>query len=78
MSAFTLEKNNNVAIISMNDTSVAQNVLNTGIQNDFEAIFDDIESDTSLTGLVFQSTKADCFIAGADISMLQEFLSHCF
>jgi len=60
MSAFTLEKNNNVAIISMNDTSVAQNVLNTAIQNDFEGIFEDIENDSSLTGLIFQSAKDDC------------------
>ena len=71
MSVFTLEKQDNIAIISMNDASVAQNVLNQGIQDDFERVFADIESDKSLTGLVFQSTKEDCFLAGADISMLQ-------
>ena len=72
MSVFTLEKNATIAIISMNDTSVAQNVLNQGIQDDFERVFGEIESDQSLTGLIFQSTKPNCFLAGADISMLQE------
>ena len=72
MSVFTLEKNATIAIISMNDTSVAQNVLNQGIQDDFERVFEEIESDQSLTGLIFQSTKPNCFLAGADISMLQE------
>ena len=71
MSVFTLEKNNTVAVISMNDTSVAQNVLNQDIQDDFERVFKEVESDNTLTGLIFQSTKPKCFLAGADISMLQ-------
>jgi len=71
MSIFTLEKNNGVAIISMDDQSLAQNVLNEQVQSDFETVFADVESDTSLTALVFKSNKPGCFIAGADITMLQ-------
>ena len=71
MSVFTLEKNDGIAVISMNDQSVAQNVLNKEIQREFENVFDDVANDPSLTGLVFQSTKPACFIAGADITMLQ-------
>ena len=71
MSVFTLEKKDGVAIISMDDQAVAQNVLNKEIQSEFEQVFDDIKADSSLKGLIFQSTKPGCFIAGADITMLQ-------
>ena len=68
---FTLEKNNSIAIISMNDEAVAQNVLNKEIQSDFERVFDEIENDNALKALIFKSGKEGCFIAGADINMLQ-------
>ena len=68
---FTLEKNSSIAIISMNDEAVAQNVLNKEIQSDFERVFDEIENDNALKALIFKSGKEGCFIAGADINMLQ-------
>lgn len=71
MSVFTLEKNNGVAIISMNDSDSAQNVLNKQIQDEFEQVFTSIENDPTVRALVFQSSKPNCFIAGADIGMLQ-------
>jgi len=71
MSVFTLEKQDGIAIISMDDQSLAQNVLNQGIQSEFEAVFAQVKADNQLKGLVFQSAKPGCFIAGADISMLQ-------
>lgn len=71
MSVFTLEKSDGIAIISMDDQSVAQNVLNKDIQSEFEHVFAEVNEDNDLTALVFQSTKPGCFIAGADISMLQ-------
>ncbi len=71
MSVFTLEKANGIATIIMNDPSQAQNVLNTQIQAEFEQVFTDVEADSSLSGLIFTSSKPKCFVAGADISMLQ-------
>lgn len=72
MSIFSLEKNDGIAVISMDDTSQAQNVLNTTISEEFEKVFAQVSSDRDLTALIFTSGKDDCFIAGADISMLQE------
>jgi len=71
MSVFTLEKNDGIAVITMNDPDVPQNVLNQGIQDEFETLFDDIRADQDLTALVFKSSKPGCFLAGADITMLQ-------
>ncbi len=75
MSVFTLQTQDGVAIITMNDPSQAQNVLNQDIQAEFEQVFNSVAADDSLTGLVFTSSKENCFIAGADISMLQSLTS---
>lgn len=71
MSSFILEKNDGLAIITMDMPDSPQNVLNDQIGQEFEAVFDDIENDTSLSALIFKSGKPGCFVAGADISMLQ-------
>nr|MBX2848819.1 fatty acid oxidation complex subunit alpha FadJ [Acidiferrobacterales bacterium] len=70
-SIFTLEKNNGIAVITMDDPSQAQNVLNSDVSEQFEKVFTQIEADTELLGLIFKSSKPKCFVAGADISMLQ-------
>lgn len=71
MSTFILEKNDGLAIITMSMADSPQNVLNDSIAEEFDAVFNDIESDSSLQALIFRSGKAGCFVAGADISMLQ-------
>ena len=71
MSSFILEKNNGLAIVTMDMPDSPQNVLNDNIGEEFETLFDNIEHDDSLTALIFKSGKAGCFVAGADISMLQ-------
>jgi 3-hydroxyacyl-CoA dehydrogenase/enoyl-CoA hydratase/3-hydroxybutyryl-CoA epimerase len=72
MSIFKLEKNDHIALITMNDPGQAQNVLNEAMQSEFEQIFTDVAADQSLKGLIFTSDKKDCFVAGADIAMLQK------
>lgn len=71
MSVFALDKYDDIAIITMDDESSPQNVLNQGIQREFDDVFNQVESDSTLKGLVFMSGKPDCFLAGADINMLQ-------
>jgi len=71
MSIFTLEKNNGIAVITMNDPSQPKNVLNESLQEEFGQILSSIETDKELTAMIFKSGKEDSFIAGADISMLQ-------
>lgn len=75
MSIFKLEKKDGVAIITMNDASLPQNVLNLSIQVEFEKILEDLSADKDLGGVIFTSDKPDCFIAGADINMLQQMQS---
>lgn len=72
MTVFDLHKDNGIAVVTMNDESQAQNVLNDGIQAEFEAVFQQVKADSELTALIFRSGKPGCFLAGADISMLQD------
>jgi 3-hydroxyacyl-CoA dehydrogenase/enoyl-CoA hydratase/3-hydroxybutyryl-CoA epimerase len=71
MTTFSIERNHGQAIVSMNIDGLPQNVLNETVGHEFEAMINDIEADSSLTSLIFQSTKPGCFVAGADISLLQ-------
>lgn len=71
MSTFSIEKSGGIAIMTMDIQEMPQNVLNESVGQAFETAFDEIESDSSLTALVFKSAKPGCFVAGADISMLQ-------
>lgn len=71
MKIFSLEKQDGIAIVTMDSPGVPQNVMNTAVEEEYQAIFADIAADKSLSGLIFTSGKPDCFLAGADISMLQ-------
>lgn len=71
MKLFDLQKQDNIAIVTMDCPGIPQNVLNKEAQADFEQVSADIRADSSLVGLIFTSGKKDCFLAGADISMLQ-------
>ena len=61
MKIFTIEKANGIAVISMNDPSQAQNVLNKVIQEEFESVFEQVSNDKELKGLIFKSHKPKCF-----------------
>ena len=71
MSVFSLEKKDNIAIVTMNDPSESKNVINQSLQNSFDSLFEDLQSDSSLKALIFRSGKPGCFLAGADISIFQ-------
>lgn len=72
MKIFSLEKDDGVVIVTMNDPNQVQNVLNEAIQEEFEQVITDVESDQSLTAMIFTSSKKDCFVAGADIELLSQ------
>ena len=71
MSSFKIEKNDGLAIVTMDTPDSPQNVLNETIGEEFQEVIDDLESDHSLKAMIFRSAKEGCFVAGADISMLQ-------
>ena len=71
MPYFTLKKQDDVAIIYLNQPRSPVNVLSLKMLNDFEKLMDTIESDADIKAAILFSLKPDCFIAGADI---KEFL----
>ncbi len=72
MKIFELEKHDDIAVITMNDPDQPQNVLNEAIQQEFEAVVAEIEKDSTLSAMIFTSSKPKCFVAGADIEMLSQ------
>lgn len=48
------------------------NSLNQGVIDDFNKILQEVESNPAIEATVIISGKPDCFIAGADITMLEK------
>eukprot|EP01130_Rhizamoeba_saxonica_P012439 TRINITY_DN5246_c0_g1_i1.p1 TRINITY_DN5246_c0_g1~~TRINITY_DN5246_c0_g1_i1.p1 ORF type:complete len:760 (-),score=218.00 TRINITY_DN5246_c0_g1_i1:33-2312(-) len=59
-----------VAVVKFNSPDSKVNVLNEEVLNEFEGILSKLESGSN--NVVLISGKTNCFIAGADISMLQK------
>ena len=59
-----------VAIFDMENSKV--NTLNSRLIPQFEQILDLVEKNDDIKGLVIQSAKKGCFVAGADIAELRE------
>lgn len=76
MTVFNFTKQDNIAIIQCNDASQSQNVLNRSVSDEFDAILTELETDSAIKGMVLSSTKKDCFIAGADIAMIDAAASY--
>ncbi|MFT6733570.1 MAG: 3-hydroxyacyl-CoA dehydrogenase/enoyl-CoA hydratase/3-hydroxybutyryl-CoA epimerase [Polaribacter sp.] len=72
-SAFSLEiADNGVAWVTLDVKGESQNTLRAEFAEEFETIFETIKLNTSVKALVIISAKESCFIAGADITMLQD------
>lgn len=72
-SAFSLEiANNGIAWVIIDIKGESQNTLRAEFSEEFESIFETVQSDTSVKAMVIISAKEKCFIAGADINMLQD------
>jgi enoyl-CoA hydratase/carnithine racemase len=46
------------------------NTINIEMQGEFGALLDQIESNPAIQSVVLISKKATCFVAGADINMI--------
>ena len=69
--AFTLKPlDNGVAVLEINVPGDTQNTLKAEFADDFNAAFADIEK-AAPKALVLYSTKADSFMAGADIKLFE-------
>ena len=68
---FTLQiRDDFIGVITMDIAGESMNVLKAAFADEISALLSEIKANTQLKGLVFISGKADSFIAGADISML--------
>ena len=59
-----------VAIVTFDDPNQSMNTLTAGLMQEFETTLDAIENDANIKSWVLKSGKPGCFIAGADINML--------
>ena len=66
-----LRVDNGVAIITLDSPGVKMNSLNEEVMRDMEAIFNECQSRSDIRAAVLISGKIGCFIAGADINMIE-------
>jgi len=69
--SFSLQiRDDQIGVITMDIAGESMNVLKAAFADEISSLLSEINANTQLKGLVFISGKADSFIAGADISML--------
>ncbi|MBL4849899.1 MAG: fatty acid oxidation complex subunit alpha FadJ [Planctomycetes bacterium] len=61
-----------VALVTMDVPGEPVNTLQMSFADEFEELFADMERDERVVAVVFSSGKKDSFLAGADITMLQD------
>src|SRR5918911_2962246 len=74
-STLRVEREGDVAVVVLDLPGESVNKLNDRVIDDFTRLFEQIESDESVRGVVLISGKPDTFIAGADIEELIAFKS---
>uniref|UniRef100_A0A8K9UXK4 Trifunctional enzyme subunit alpha, mitochondrial n=1 Tax=Oncorhynchus mykiss TaxID=8022 RepID=A0A8K9UXK4_ONCMY len=65
------EVKEDVAVIRMNDPNSKVNTLSVRMQNEMIEVFDEVLANDAVQSAVLISSKPGCFIAGADINMIQ-------
>ncbi|XP_058061601.1 trifunctional enzyme subunit alpha, mitochondrial [Anopheles bellator] len=62
----------NVLVITMDSPGVKVNSLNEEVQTEFDAVLREVETNPAVSSAVLISGKPGCFVAGADITMLEK------
>ncbi|CAB4068876.1 HADHA [Lepeophtheirus salmonis] len=63
-------KDNGIAVVKLDSPGVKVNSLNTEVLEEVKQVYAKLDSDEAVKGIVIMSGKADCFIAGMDIAMV--------
>lgn len=71
MNYLSIGKQDNIAVITLDQPGEKVNKLNDNLIGEIRKVFDTLENDESLEGIVLVSGKKDNFIAGADVEMLK-------
>lgn len=70
-SAFTLSTlDNGIGVITIDVPNETMNVLKAEFAEQINAVFEEVEKNTHVSGLIITSGKSNSFVAGADVSML--------
>lgn len=73
LTSFTLSiRDDKIALLTMDVPGESMNVLKASFAKEIEQILTQLAADSTLKGVVFISGKKESFIAGADISMLDD------
>lgn len=59
-----------IAVVKFDDKNAKVNTLSRGTMDEFREVYNEITNKSDVKGIVLISGKPDCFIAGADISMI--------
>lgn len=62
----------NVLVVTLDSPGAKVNSLGKEVWTEFEAVLGDLETNPAVTSAVLISAKPGCFIAGADIGMLEQ------
>lgn len=62
----------NVLVVTLDSPGAKVNSLGAEVQAEFDAVFRELETNPALSSAVVISAKPGCFIAGADITMLEK------
>ncbi|XP_037939007.1 trifunctional enzyme subunit alpha, mitochondrial [Teleopsis dalmanni] len=63
---------NNVLVINFNSPSSRVNCLGLDVSQEFESVLKELETNTNVKSAIIISGKPGCFIAGADVIMLEK------
>ncbi len=69
--ALRLERHDDIGVIVFDTPGESVNIISRSVKNEFIALFQELENDSSIRAAVLISGKPDAFVAGADI---EEFL----
>jgi len=70
MPALTVEVRDQVAFVTFDLPEMSVNMVTRAVRDEFEAVLERLEHDTSVRAAVLLSGKADVWIAGADVEEL--------
>jgi len=67
---FSMEVVDGVAVVRMDQPGSSMNTISVAMQDEFAGVLDEIENNPNINSAVLISAKPGCFVAGADIQMI--------
>ncbi|XP_071117488.1 trifunctional enzyme subunit alpha, mitochondrial-like [Haliotis cracherodii] len=68
---FKIDVKRDVAVVRIDSPNSKVNTLSAEVQSEFLEVLNEVQNNSSVRGVVLISSKPGCFIAGADIGMIE-------